>query len=92
MQDAVACPVVLEFLRRSISRANAAARSRAHCVRRFTVLPVDFSVRTGELTATMKQRRREIEKRHGDVIDAMYSGRGGVDVEDDAVHVVEVRP
>jgi long-chain acyl-CoA synthetase len=41
-------------------------------VKRFTLLPEAFSMETGELTNTLKIRRRVIEERYKDMIDSMY--------------------
>jgi long-chain acyl-CoA synthetase len=41
-------------------------------IRRFTVLPKEFSLETGEITPTLKVRRKVIMQRYGDVIEQMY--------------------
>lgn len=41
-------------------------------IRRFTVLPREFSLEEGELTPTMKVRRRIIAERYGGLIEQMY--------------------
>ena len=41
-------------------------------VKRFTLLPEPFSMETGELTNTLKIRRKVIEERYKDIIDSMY--------------------
>lgn len=41
-------------------------------VKRFAVLDREFAVETGELTASLKLRRRAIEQRHAAVLDALY--------------------
>ncbi|MEE9911013.1 MAG: long-chain fatty acid--CoA ligase [Deltaproteobacteria bacterium] len=41
-------------------------------IKRFTILPRDFSEEAGELTPTLKLRRREIIKHYGDKIDDLY--------------------
>jgi len=41
-------------------------------IRRFTLLPREFSVDEGELTPTMKVRRRIIGERYGGLIEQMY--------------------
>lgn len=41
-------------------------------VRRFTLLAGRFTVASGELTPTLKVRRRAVESRYRDVIEAMY--------------------
>jgi len=42
-------------------------------VKRFAILPQDFTEEAGELTPTLKIRRREIIKRYGDRIEALYN-------------------
>ncbi|SER59960.1 long-chain acyl-CoA synthetase [Lentzea xinjiangensis] len=46
--------------------------ARHETIKRFAVLEHDFSVEDGLLTASMKPRRREIEKRYADVLDGLY--------------------
>ncbi len=41
-------------------------------IRRFAILPVDFTEETGELTPTLKIRRREITKRYKGLLDSLY--------------------
>ncbi len=45
-------------------------------VRRFSVLDRDFSQEAGEMTPTMKLKRKSVEQLHGSLIDAMYAGGG----------------
>jgi long-chain acyl-CoA synthetase len=47
--------------------------SRHEQIRRFAVLPRDLTIEDGELTATLKVRRSECERRYADVIDALYA-------------------
>lgn len=42
-------------------------------IKRFTILLGDFTEKAGELTPTLKLRRREIVKHYGYVIDDLYS-------------------
>jgi long-chain acyl-CoA synthetase len=42
-------------------------------IKRFAILPHDFTEEAGELTPTLKLRRREIIKRYGDIIEGLYS-------------------
>lgn len=41
-------------------------------VKRFTILPKPFSLETGEITNTLKIKRRTVYEHYADVIDAMY--------------------
>lgn len=47
--------------------------SRVEQVKKFTLLPVPFSMEEGELTPTLKLRRKVINQRYRLEIDAMYS-------------------
>jgi len=42
-------------------------------IRRFTILPHDFTEEAGELTPTLKLRRQEIVKRYRDRIESIYN-------------------
>jgi len=43
-------------------------------VKRFTILPRDFSEAEGELTASQKLKRKVVEQRYRALLDAMYAG------------------
>jgi long-subunit acyl-CoA synthetase (AMP-forming) len=47
--------------------------SRVEQIKRFTILPTDWLPNSDELTPTMKLRRRPIERKYADEIDALYS-------------------
>ena len=64
-------PEVLAEAQRAVDAANAHL-SRAEQVRRFTLLPSEWTPVSGELTPTLKMRRRVIVERYGDEIEAMY--------------------
>src|SRR2546423_3135900 len=42
--------------------------------KKVVLLENDFTIESGELTPTLKVKRREVEKRHKDLIDAAYAG------------------
>lgn len=65
-------PETMEALQRGIDAVNARL-ARVEQVRRFTVLPRELSVEGGELTPTMKLKRRVIEEKYADLIEAMYA-------------------
>src|SRR5262249_57023020 len=56
--------------------------ARAEQVRRFTLLPAEWTAETGELTPTLKRRRRVIAERHAAGIQRLYGppGPGVIDV------------
>ncbi|MEQ3552223.1 AMP-dependent synthetase/ligase [Pseudonocardia nematodicida] len=56
----------------AVEEANQAV-SRAEQIRKFRILPADFSEAGGELTPTMKVKRKVVLESHGDEIEALYS-------------------
>ena len=52
-----------------------AKRNPDERVRRWTILPRDFSEERGELTPTLKVRRRVVEEHFWDEIERLYAGR-----------------
>lgn len=67
----VALPEVRDLYRRRID-AQSGHLARFEQVKRFTLLAEEFTQANGEITPTMKLRRRQIEERHADEIAAMY--------------------
>jgi long-chain acyl-CoA synthetase len=55
----------------AVDAANAAV-SRAEAVRRFTILAVDWTEATGELTPTLKLKRSLVMRRYYDQVEALY--------------------
>jgi long-chain acyl-CoA synthetase len=45
-------------------------------VKRFAILPRDLSIDEGEITPTLKLRRRVCEEHFADLIGGLYSGKG----------------
>ncbi|HEY4024963.1 MAG TPA: long-chain fatty acid--CoA ligase [Candidatus Dormibacteraeota bacterium] len=64
-------PAVLAEVARAVDAANA-QMARVEQVRRYTVVPTEWTPESGELTPTLKMRRRVIVERYGDEIEAMY--------------------
>jgi long-chain acyl-CoA synthetase len=56
---------------RAVEAVNAQL-ARHETIKRFAVLEEDLSVEDGLLTASLKPRRREIEKRYASVLDGLY--------------------
>ncbi|KLJ00215.1 AMP-binding protein [Streptomyces albidoflavus] len=64
-------PELLEALQKAVDDANKLV-SRAESIRRFTVLPVDFTEEGGHLTPSLKIKRPAVEKDFAEKIEAMY--------------------
>jgi len=60
-------------VQRFIDQLNGGLASYA-TVKKFAILPSDFSVESGELTPSMKVKRKEIEKRNKALLDSFYEG------------------
>jgi len=73
---AAGCPVLRAFLEREIERVNGAL-ARFETVRKFEVLATEFSVDGGELTPTLKLKRKVVRQKFADRIDEIYSRGGG---------------
>jgi long-chain acyl-CoA synthetase len=65
-------PEVLAEVERDVAEANSHL-ARAEQVRRFRVLRCEWTAETGELTPTMKRRRRVITERYAEEIDRLYA-------------------
>ncbi|HKA96181.1 MAG TPA: long-chain fatty acid--CoA ligase [Streptosporangiaceae bacterium] len=74
-------PRVLAEVAAGVRRANQDL-ARAEQVRRFTLLPAEWTAETGELTPTLKRRRRVIAERYAADIDRLYGppGPGVIDM------------
>ena len=55
----------------AVDAANAGV-SRAESIRRFVILPEDFSIQKGHMTASLRLRRKAIEDDFADVIGSLY--------------------
>jgi len=53
--------------------------SRAQYVQKHLILEDDFTVEGGELTATLKLKRKVVDKKYEAAIEQMYASGGGND-------------
>jgi long-chain acyl-CoA synthetase len=66
-------PQVQALVQQALDGMNAQL-PRFATVKRFTVLPAEFSEAAGEVTPSQKLKRKLIEARYKDVLDGMYAG------------------
>jgi long-subunit acyl-CoA synthetase (AMP-forming) len=65
-------PAVVAEVQRAVDAANAEV-SQAESIRKFRILPVEWTAESGELTPTLKLKRRVIAERYAAEIEAIYS-------------------
>ena len=65
-------PDVLAEVQRAVDDANKAV-SRAEAIKKFRILPVEWTEETGALTPSMKLKRGVVLKEHAAEVDALYS-------------------
>jgi long-chain acyl-CoA synthetase len=72
LADLAAHPEVLAEIERGVAAANSRL-ARPERVRRFTLLPAEWTAQSGELTPSMKRRRRVIIDRYAREIEELYA-------------------
>ncbi len=72
VSEGVRDPDVVAEVQRAVDDANHSV-SKAEAIKRFRILPVDFTEAGGQLTPTQKLRRGEVVKEFAADIDALYS-------------------
>lgn len=65
-------PQVRELLQGEIDRLNRKLAS-FESIKKFAILPADFSVESGELTPTMKLKRKVVTGNYQDLIESLYA-------------------
>jgi len=65
-------PRTREYVGQCIEQLNTTV-NRWETIKDFRILEHDFSVETGELTPSLKVKRKVVESMYGDVFDSMYS-------------------
>ncbi len=76
-EELVKQPQVKALVQEAVGKLNAEL-PRYATLKRFTILPREFSEADGEVTPSQKLRRKVIEARHQEALDAMYAGGNGV--------------
>lgn len=65
-------PAVIKYITECIVKGNKAAPNNASTIKKFTILPRDFSVQTMELTSTLKTKRSVVLQNFAEVVDRTY--------------------
>lgn len=65
-------PKIKSYIQAMIDKINDKAVSRAQLIRRWTILPHEFSVDGGEITPTLKLKRKFITQKYAKEIEMMY--------------------
>ena len=63
--------IIINKFQEYVDKVNADL-ARYETIKYFRILPQDFSVETGELTPTLKVKRRVITEKYKEIIDSMY--------------------
>ncbi len=64
---------MLEAVGEAVSAANVHL-ARVQQVKRWRLLPVEWTAESEELTPTLKLKRRVVHAKYADVIDSLYEG------------------
>ena len=72
LEDLTTDPEILAEIQAAVDEANKAV-SHAEAIRKFTVLPIDWTEANGLLTPSLKLKRSEVMARHREDVDALYS-------------------
>jgi long-chain acyl-CoA synthetase len=66
-------PRFLKYLDQQVEQQVNSKLSRFEMVKKFAVVPQDFSVESGELTPTLKLRRTAVERKYAGLIESLYA-------------------
>lgn len=73
MEEAAACETFRQHLQRQIDEINVKL-ARVQTIKKFVVVPTEFSIDGGELTPTMKVKRKVVNEKYKAEIASMYAG------------------
>lgn len=76
LEDLVRDPKLIEVMDAEVEAVNAKLDPFS-TVKKFRLLPREFTIQDGELTPSLKLKRRVVEQRYRDLIEAMYAPETG---------------
>ena len=72
-EEACSNQKVFECIQKCVNETNKTLVSKAAHIKKFALIPVDFSLPGGELTPTMKLKRKVTEQKYIDVVEKIYA-------------------
>ena len=69
-------PAVIAYITQCIAKGNKTAPNNASTIKKFTILPRDFSVQGLELTSTLKTKRSVVLETYSEVVARTYTQKG----------------
>lgn len=79
-EELVSDPKVQTLMQGEIDRFNKNL-DRQEKIRKFTLLPEDFTIETGEITPSLKVKRKVVDQKYKELIDAMYAEEASVSTD-----------
>ncbi len=73
-KDLTQSPEIIKLIDKEINRVNSGL-SRVEQIKKFTIIPKKLYEEDGEMTPTMKVKRKFVNETYGDLIEAMYKAR-----------------
>jgi long-subunit acyl-CoA synthetase (AMP-forming) len=71
MKEAANCEKFKAYLQEKVEAVNATL-ARVQTIKKFVIIPEEFTPESGELTPTMKLKRRIINEKYAKEIESMY--------------------
>ena len=66
---------IIKLIKKEIEKVNKNL-AKVETIKKFAILPQDFSIETGELTSTLKLKRRVVYQKYRDIIECLYTDEG----------------
>lgn len=72
-EDVIKDAVILKYIEEEMKKINSKAISRAQEIKKWRIIPGDFSVEGGELTPTLKLKRKFTSEKYTKIIEEFYN-------------------